>query len=851
MSRREKTPFRMEPFRVDDELHRSIRVENREDAASTVPLEEALLLDSAEQRRKLILSVLTDDPVQYYDLLEQARLNDDSEVVHYAATAMAQISKQADAALQRHAARFAADPKAPAVLAEYAAALEASLALGLAQGRAAQLQRQQLERLLKMQLADQPKEEQYGLGCRLAKVQLELAEYAAAEQTLAELTARWPVRERRRPEGRGRAGPLAGRDGARAGLPERRRAAGGGFLEERGTAMRRLRSWFLRFRWQKLLVVWLVFGLMAAALFAERSGVQYTGTHLRLNLLDTGLTKEEAATGETPTCLLLCDSTVDGGDEARAQFEQLLLDMKVPTAVADLAEEEVLPAFENYQTVVVLVADLDTLGLRLLDLMDWVEQGGNVLFAMTLEKSGAFDTVAQKLGVLSSSWSNKVAESIVPAAGFMLGGGQRYELSDPFESALGVRLRDDATVYAVTGDKGVPLVWSTELGKGRIVVDNIGVYDKVMRGFYAASYSLLGDACAYPVLNSAVFFLDDFPSPVPEGDGQYIRQQYGLSIAEFYAKVWWPDLVRLAERYGIRYTGAMIENYGDDTEAPPTRQRNIRQFQYYGGLLLRQGGELGFHGYNHQPLVLPETDYGDRYDYRQWPSADAIVAAMDELTSFQKAVLPYASGSVYVPPSNILSASGRAILGSRVPQVRTIASSYLEDGTDLPYVQEFGVAEDGVVEEPRIVSGSMVGDTYMRTAALSELNLHFVSTHFMHPDDLLDVDRGAAEGWEVYKTGLEDYLEWLTAAAPALRMQTASECAGAIQRFSALTVRLESEADAWTLRLGNFADEAWLLFRANGGTPGSVSGGELTHLTGNLYLLRADAPIVTMERKEK
>lgn len=811
MSRREKTPFRMEPFRVDDELHRSIRVENREDAASTVPLEEALLLDSAEQRRKLILSVLTDDPVQYYDLLEQARLNDDSEVVHYAATAMAQISKQADAALQRHAARFAADPKDPAVLAEYAAALEASLALGLAQGRAAQLQRQQLERLLKMQLADQPKEEQYGLGCRLAKVQLELAEYAAAEQTLAELTARWPVRET----------PWL------------------------------LRSWFLRFRWQKLLVVWLVFGLMAAALFAERSGVQYTGTHLRLNLLDTALTKEEAATGETPTCLLLCDSTVDGGDEARAQFEQLLLDMKVPTAVADLAEEEVLPAFENYQTVVVLAADLDTLGLRLLDLMDWVEQGGNVLFAMTLEKSGAFDTVAQKLGVLSSSWSNKVAESIVPAAGFMLGGGQRYELSDPFESALGVRLRDDATVYAVTGDEGVPLVWSTELGKGRIVVDNIGVYDKVMRGFYAASYSLLGDACAYPVLNSAVFFLDDFPSPVPEGDGQYIRQQYGLSIAEFYAKVWWPDLVRLAERYGIRYTGVMIENYGDDTEAPPTRQRNIRQFQYYGGLLLRQGGELGFHGYNHQPLVLPETDYGDRYDYRQWPSADAIVAAMDELTSFQKAVLPYASGSVYVPPSNILSASGRAILGNRVPQVRTIASSYLEDGTDLPYVQEFGVAEDGVVEEPRIVSGSMVGDTYMRTAALSELNLHFVSTHFMHPDDLLDVDRGAAEGWEVYKTGLEDYLKWLTAAAPALRMQTASECAGAIQRFSALTVRLESGADAWTLRLGNFADEAWLLFRANGGTPGSVSGGELTHLTGNLYLLRANAPIVTMERKEK
>lgn len=86
-----------------------------------------------------------------------------------------------------------------------------------------------------------------------------------------------------------------------------------------------------------------------------------------------------------------------------------------------------------------------------------------------------------------------------------------------------------------------------------------------------------------------------------------------------------------------------------------------------------------------------------------------------------------------------------------MPQIRTIASTYFEDGTDLPYVQEFGVASDGMVEQPRIVSGGMVGDTYMRLAAMNELNMHYVSTHFMHPDDLLDVDRGAEEGWEVYK----------------------------------------------------------------------------------------------------
>ena len=56
------------------------------------------------------------------------------------------------------------------------------------------------------------------------------------------------------------------------------------------------------------------------------------------------------------------------------------------------------------------------------------------------------------------------------------------------------------------------------------------------------------------------------------------------------------------------------------------------------------------------------------------------------------------------------------------------------------------MASDGIVEQPRIVSGGMVDDSYMRLAAASELNMHYVSTHFMHPDDLLDPDRGAKGG---------------------------------------------------------------------------------------------------------
>ena len=607
------------------------------------------------------------------------------------------------------------------------------------------------------------------------------------------------------------------------------------------------------FRWQKLLIIWAVFAAMAAILFAERSGIQYEATKFKINYLPRTEVKSAqiAMFGQPVTCLLLYDSGQEGTDLAKKQFDQILLDMKVSTQAVDVHTTSLadIPEFDQYKTVVVLISDLDALGKRLIDLMNWVKDGGSVLFAMAPQKTTYFDAISPKLGILSSSWENKIVESIVPTEEFMLGGGQRYELSDPFESSLSVSLREEATVYARTGDEGVPLVWGTKSGAGRVVVDNIGVYDKIMRGIYAASFSLLCDAAAYPVINSSVFYLDDFPSPVPGGDGTYIRRDYRMSIADFYSKVWWPDLVKLAQQYSIRFTGVMIENYEDDTQSTPVRQPDTQQFRYYGSLLLQQGGEVGFHGYNHQPLVLPDTDYKDLYSYRQWPSEDAIVAAMNELIDFQKTVLPNTEGSVYVPPSNILSAAGRKVLGSKVTQIRTIASTYFEDGTSLPYVQEFGVASDGVVEQPRIVSGGMVGDTYMRLAAMSELNMHYASTHFMNPDDLLDVDRGAAEGWETYKGGLKDYLKWLSAAAPDLRRQTGTECSAAIQRYAQLTVTLDSTDTAWTLHLGNFVDEAWLFFRANEGTPGKVTGGELTRLTGDLYLLKANADTVRIEKK--
>ena len=621
------------------------------------------------------------------------------------------------------------------------------------------------------------------------------------------------------------------------------------------SVVNRIRDHAGRFRWMGLFVVWAAFIAMAAVLFIERAGVQYSAGQHKLGMLaaNDAVPASSAIFGQKPTCLVITDSGQAGVDDVKRQFDQILLDMKIAHRDVDIASDGVdaIPSLTSFDRVIVLMPSLDGLGTHLTDIMSWVSAGGSLMLGMTPDNTSYLQAVAPKLGIDTMGYDYVTAESIVPSKDFMIGGGQRYELSNPFDSSLSVSLRETARVWATTGDAAAPLIWSNDCGSGHTVVCNIGIYDKVMRGFYAAAISLLGDATAYPVINSAVFYLDDFPSPIPSGDGTYVKRDYGLSTADFYAKVWWPDLQKLAQKYDIRFTGVMIENYEDAVDqTEPARQADTTQFRYFGGMLLQMGGELGFHGYNHQPLALWDTDYGTLYDYKTWKNKETLVAALDELIAFQDDVLPNAHGSVYVPPSNILSARARKIIGTDVPRIKTIASTYFEDGTDLPYVQEFGVASDGIVEQPRIVSGGMVDNAYMRLAAVSELNMHYVSTHFMHPDDLLDPDRGARQGWEAYKGGLVDYLDWLSTAAPDLRSQTASECSGAIQRFSSVTVDVDASEDAWTVTLGNFYDEAWLMFRANDGVPGAVSGGELTHLTGNLYLLKANDKTVTIERKE-
>ena len=77
--------------------------------------------------------------------------------------------------------------------------------------------------------------------------------------------------------------------------------------------------------------------------------------------------------------------------------------------------------------------------------------------------------------------------------------------------------------------------------------------------------------------------------------------------------------------------------------------------------------------------------------------------------------------SVYVPPSNVLSEAEET--AGFVSQDPYYCQQLFFPATML-MCRRFEVAEDGIVEQPRIISGAIIDD-YMQMAALSELNMHF------------------------------------------------------------------------------------------------------------------------------
>ncbi len=595
----------------------------------------------------------------------------------------------------------------------------------------------------------------------------------------------------------------------------------------------------------RIFSIFILYGAVLLLVLAERAGAASDGS----TSADTAVQSAyiENASVQTPnsdksTCLLVYDSD---NAESTLQLEQWRIILNAMDAPFDeINTKQSRVSANGYETVILTMPGMRSISSDLETLCGWVKGGGNILFSATLENEPVTNILMQRLGVSETDFSY-ITPDAIKFSDTLIGAGSSYTIENAFPSSMAVRLNENCRVHISTAaDDSVPILWDTDYGNGRFVVMNLGFSNEATRGLYASAYAIACKICAYPVINSSTFYIDDFPSPVPSGNGEYIQKEFGRSISSFYTNVWWTDIAALAKKYGIKYTGAFIENYGDNVKAPFYRNQDTGRFTFFGSELLNTGGEMALHGYNHMPLVLENFDYKGEEDYRKWGSVSDMEASLQEAYNLETELFKESDVSVYIPPSNILSDEGRKAIKTALPNIRAIASLYFETGCG--YAQSFAVADDGIVEMPRIVSGAELTD-YMRLSLVSELNFRYVNSHFIHPDDLLDENRGAKKGWTYLRGKYEEYIEFLENEAPALRKQTGSEEAGAVQRYYYAQVSQRKDKEHLYIEITNFYDELYLLVRLCDMKPKAVTGGDITKVAEGLYLLHATSAGVTVD----
>lgn len=491
------------------------------------------------------------------------------------------------------------------------------------------------------------------------------------------------------------------------------------------------------------------------------------------------------------------------------------------------------------QGVVIATNRLSSL-LGLSNVEQYVAQGGRAAILRNLQADLLPAGMAEKLG--AASIGQEISVPGIRVIGNMFLGTQGFGFdSDIYTtSAADVQLNKNA-VAEVTSQDGHPIIWSSNSGKGKYIVCNSRERDdKNNYGTYTAILSQLNEDYIYPVVNAKLFFVDDFPSPVPEGNFARIYQETGLSTAEFYRQLWWPRMLDNGEKYHVKYTGLIIETYGNQVKAPFVPLANGRARNgliVYGRELLKAGGELGIHGYNHQSLA--PAGYGqDKLGYTPWESQDDMEASLRELKRYIADVYPNYEIHTYVPPSNILSPEGKAAVKEVFPDIRVYASLWNGLATAKEYFQNFQLNSDGTSEIPRVSSGYAPTNEEI-WEAYNVLNYNGVFSHFVHPDEIF-YEESENLTWAAMQQGMEKLLSDLQNRFGWLEPVTATEGYEKLQDYVQMDYSLTRSSSGIKVHAWNFQQPLTFILRTKKEI-GSVTGGSAHRIQADAYALTVES----------
>ncbi|MBU5298472.1 DUF2194 domain-containing protein [Clostridium sporogenes] len=388
------------------------------------------------------------------------------------------------------------------------------------------------------------------------------------------------------------------------------------------------------------------------------------------------------------------------------------------------------------------------------ELFQYVKNGGTVIFAVTPETYNGLEGISREVGIYEYREITNIKGIKLTNDLIFKGNG----VSNPNAeiSSIQAQVDKNCIIHAVS-ENNRPIIWEKPLGNGKILFTNGDLFQyKKYRGLFVGLLSKIKSGFIYPIMNMKLNFIDDFPCPIPEGYNKKIYSEYGRNTSDFYTEIWWPTMLKSAKNYDAKYSTYYIESYNDlvNGNFDKARSKENRDILFKLGYeVIKNGGEIGLHGYNHEPLFSNEKIKDVESEYKIWPSQEKMVQALEEVSNYLKSVFPNYKFRSYVPPSNIIDKKGKEALKKVFPDIKVIAS-VLEgdsDKDDVHCVQEFSRDSGGVLSIPRFSSG--YGYTEEKKFDIyNGIMAYGVFSHFVHPDDVLDTERSEGMNWEKMST---------------------------------------------------------------------------------------------------
>ncbi|WP_047383629.1 DUF2194 domain-containing protein [Cetobacterium sp. ZWU0022] len=545
--------------------------------------------------------------------------------------------------------------------------------------------------------------------------------------------------------------------------------------------------------------------------------------------------------------LILYGNNNEGSYTIKVALEELFKFSKVKYDIYSIDTKEILN-FDQYSMIIISTENYSGL-LRenYIKIKERIENGGNLFIAQRSFRS-PFNQLAgiEAIGNFLGTKSFNLKKDIFP-------GIKNLKPDDIIliSSGLNVKLKKEVEIIAES-QSGTPLMWINKFGKGRVFYTNSTLFQgRIFRGVMKQMIAYTSNVSFFPILNSKVLHIDDFPSPIPSVKNEIIKKEYGMDTKEFFNIIWWQDMLGIAQRQKLKMTGFLIAEYNDITtknEIVGINKQTFSDLSKRGRELKSIGGEIGLHGYNHYSLGLEKTINFEDYGYAPWED----VKAMEKGIEVAKKEIQELYGDdfhiySYVAPSNLLTQAGKFALINVLKDLNVFCGIFYGENEPGLLLQEIGRDNDfsKIYALPRMSSGFFYDETllwqiYNGIAAYGYLS------HFIHPDDIMDKERGDGKTWEQLKTEFEKIFATVNKNYSLLKPQIQSEMTYDYSVMENLEIDYEMKGEKVFVNIKNYCGEFDSHFRVKGKKISSISGGEFKLITrtedDTLYIITAKKP---------